>query len=316
MRKFLIKLALFFIPFILCALLIFLVDPYNLFHVSKLFSDETKIEVLNRTNASIPRGNTLWKTLEYLRFPTPNILLGDSKVAYLQNSVLSKRIGSPTYNLGSAGFNYYSVIEMFWVAAEKENLKNVIIEGNFFGYNEEYNNYNLFGPTRQVLDKPYTYLYNWDYLMDSFAILYYSISGDQHFVSRGYQRTNDNWGKSERIMHKVLDKNAFTYPQDIFDGLLEIAQYCKANDINLIVIIPPDFYEVHQFVEKTDLAADYKRFVADMNKLGVTFDYNSDELPFSRNRDFYADHFHVKMEYADSLIALLFQPEVLEAMKQ
>lgn len=315
MVKLLVRLILFLSPFLLVALFILIVDPYNLVNISKVFNDETKIRVLNRSNSTTPRGNTLWKTIEYRRDPKENILLGDSKVAPLKSDELSEAIGMDIYNLGSAGFNYRSVIEMFWMAADRTELKNVIIQANFYSYNVEGNNYELYGPTRQVIKKPYTYFYNWDYLLDSFSVLYYQISGDEKFVSRGFHDTDDNWEKSTRLIETEYVLPRYQYPRSVHDDLVQIADYCKEHDINLVFVIPPDYYEVKEYIEKNGLSDKYLEFVQDLEALGPTVDIDAQDLPFSYNQDIFADHFHFKKEYTDSLISIFFQPEVKSLLR-
>lgn len=283
---------------------VFIVDPYNLFYISRIFSDNSKFKCVNRSNASSPRGNILWKTIEFKRNPTPNIILGDSRMEDVNPDCLSKKLGGPVTNMAVPAGNNKTIIDLFWMAAKTTELKNVFIQTNFNRYNALFN-FDLFEPTRQLLHKPFYYFFKWNYIEDAFSVMYYSVSGDEKYVSQSYRFRDDNWSSTEHLITNELSRFDYVYPTKLYSGLKGIATYCKENHINLQFIIAPDFYESHSYIRIYGLEKEYRKFKSDIKALGSTVDLD-DGMPFSYNKNNYLDHFHIKPHMADTIVSMMF----------
>jgi hypothetical protein len=305
MKKIIFKLLIFLSPFIFISLFIFIVDPYNFLNISHVFSDEIKLKCINRSNESIPRGTILWKTLEFRRNPSQNIMVGDSRAAYISNSALEKNFGEKSSNLAVAGSNYRSAIELFWMAARTTTLKNVIFQTNFDTYNVEGSSLNIFTATEQLINKPTSYFFNWTFIKDAFAVLYYAVSKNEKFVSRGFIRSSDNWEKSAKGLDLRYNLKHYKYPVGLTDELKKISKYCSDNNINFMFVIPPDYFEVVNYVEEHGISDYYNRFKTDLKMTGKTIDLDT-KLPFSFVKENYADHFHIRFEIADTLVSMIF----------
>lgn len=286
------------------ALLILIVDPYNLFNISKLFSDEDKIKCLNRSNASSPRGNILWKTVAFKRDPAPNIILGDSRMADINPKTFEKVYGEKFANLAIPAGNNKTIIDLFWMAARTTKLKNVFIQTNFNRYNALFT-FDLYEKTRQLIEKPLYYFGSWNYIEDSFSILYYSFSNDETYVNQSFKYQKDNWSLTEKLIIKEFSEYDYIYPQKIFDDFTVIASYCKENNINLQFIIAPDNYEYHSYIRIFKLEQQYERFKNDLKKLGTTIDLD-EGLPITYNKKNYLDHFHLNPQIADTIAYYMF----------
>jgi hypothetical protein len=304
MKTLLLKLLLFFLPFICIAVIVFIVDPYDLFYVSRIFSDASKYKCVNRSNASSPRGNILWKTIEFKRNPAPNIILGDSRMEDVNPDCLSKRLGGKVANLAVPAGNNKTIIDLFWMAAKTTQLKNVFIQTNFNRYNALFN-FDLFEPTRQLLNKPFYYFLKWNYIEDAFSVMYYSFSKDEDYVSQSYRFRDDNWSSTEKLITNELSRFDYVYPTKLYSGLKDIAIYCKENRINLRFVIAPDFFESHSYIRIFGLENEYRQFKTDIKALGSTVDLDNG-MPFSYKKDNYLDHFHIKPNMADTIVSMIF----------
>lgn len=294
------KLLLFLAPFILVAFFIILVDPYNLLNISHLFTDEAKIKCLNRTDETTLRGNLLWKTIEFKRNPVPNILIGNSRTAEVTDSCLEKKLGGGATNLAFPGCNLRTSIDLFWMAANAIKLENVIFQIDFNIYNAQ-RNPDLYESTRQIITKRLQYFFDWNCLKDAIAVFYYSITLNKKFVSRSYSHRTDGWDLTESFLKNKF--SAYTYPKDLHNKLIEISDYCKSKNINLIFLIAPNYQDVKTYVKSHDLEDEEDQFKSDLRALGTTVDLDNGQA-ISFNKENYFDEFHLKSQFVDSIISM------------
>jgi hypothetical protein len=280
-----------------------MIDPYNLFDISSLITDEIKIKCLNRNSKVAPRANATWKTLKFLKDPTPNIVLGDSRVAFLSDTSFEEKLGGKVSNLAIPSGNIKTINDLFWMASSKTILHNVIIQINFNRYNAAVNR-DLLLPVRQLINKPYIYFFNANYVKDSFEVFLMALKNNQS-QSDSLTKTVDNWQSSEYFLINHFKHRSHTYPEKYYNELHKISEFCKAENINLLFVITPNFYTVHQYIKRFNCQDDYKRFKTDLKSLGPTNDLDFG-LPISYNKDMYLDHFHIQPCLADTLLSLIF----------
>jgi hypothetical protein len=286
-----------------------MVDPYNLFNISHIFPDEAKIKCFNRTDATTPRGNYLWKNIAFRRDPSPNIFLGDSRMAVINIDLLEEKIGGKVSNLAIPGGNLRTIIDMFWMAAKTAKLENVFIQIDFKDYND-FGNKDLFGRIIKLLDNPLSYFFNWKYLLDSFSVFYYTMSRDENYVSRSFENRQDNWKLSELYLRNVFAQKYF-YPVQLKAEMTKISNFCNEEKINLIFVIAPNYYEEHNIVKSFNRENDYNRFINDISSLGMTINLNNG-LAFSLDKSNYSDYYHIRSTMKDTLISMIFQSPLLK----
>ncbi len=279
-----------------------LVDPYNLFVFPSIISDEIKEISLERSKAITSRANATWRTLKFHKEPTPNIVLGDSRIAYISDAKLEEKLGGKVSNLAIPGSSIKTITDLFWIAANSVKLDNVIIQINFNRYNEAIN-YDLLTDIRPLINKPYSYFFNANYVKDSFAVLLNSLRKEKK--TRFLSEDTNLWNYPEKWIMDDFRDYGYQYPEDYFNELKEISEYCAINNIDLLFVISPNYYLVHQYIIKHNYEADYQRFKADLKLLGTTIDLDC-ELPISYNKEMYNDYFHFKPYLADTLISLIY----------
>lgn len=309
MNETLKKLIVFLSPFILITLVTYFVDPYDLFNTFHLIKDETKIMCINRTDASSPRGNLLWRTLKFQRNPTPNILLGTSKMGEISDQSLDKYFRGGATNLAFGGANYRTINDLFWMATNTTRLENVIIQTDFNTYNA-FANANLYDPVQKIIDKPSNYFFNFNIVNDAIALLYFLITKNEGFVHRSYKYKLDFFSGTQTNLLDGVFKN-HVYPEQFHEDLSNISDFCRKENINLIFYIAPDYYAVKDYIKDNNIEDEYNRFRSDITALGTTVDMNNG-IPFSYNKENYLDFFHVKFELTDSLLSMLFRPDLID----
>ncbi len=304
MKKIYLKLFVFLSPFIINALLIIMVDPYNFLGLSHIIPDSYKIKCLGRTMETTPRGNICWKILEYGRSPKENILIGDSRMVHIDNSLSEKIIGEEVYNFSIPGANFRTVNDIFWEAAKNKDLKQVYLQVGFLNFSKNVA-YDLMESLNEYRREPFKYFYDKDIIEDTWVNIYYYFSHDENYVNLDYrERDVDLWSRAQRLTDGRLAK--YEYSTDYEKELKKISEYCKKNNIGLYFILLPTQKGFTDKVASKGLDNEYDMFNSFIESLGNTISFNHMDQ-FTSNKANFKDYFHYHQEARDSITCLLWQ---------
>lgn len=298
MNKFLMKGLLFCSPFLVCYVFIFIIDPYEFINVSHIIKSEDKFEVLRRSDESLPRGHMLWKTLHFQRKPVKNIIIGDSQAAGFNDSLISEISGEEYYNFAITGASYKTMFKVFWFATETTALERVYFQVGFMNYN--YNRtYCIYHFAQDYFDNPYTYFTTKEILYDSYYNFLYYVTKDSDLIKQSYEHqpveTRDV--RSAAILELFFNK--YIYPDEYYEGLKEISDYCQTHNIELNFIIFPMYDAANDYIVENNLDEMNQRFKKDINSMGHTYDFDA-RSDFTKNRDNFIDYFHpISEAYVD-----------------
>jgi len=299
MKNYLRKGFYFSIPVLLCFLFIFIIDPYEFIDISHVINDENKIKVLNRHDESSPRGNVLWKIIHFGKKPVKNILIGDSQGKHIKESLIKEISGKDFFNFCVPGASYETMAKIFWFAAENTKLECVYFQVGFMNYNAS-RSYCLYNFAQDYIDKPYLYFTTKEIFFDSFFNLLYQTTKNPKIVENSY--VYEEIEVLDKITSKRLELffSDYIYPEDTYDELKRIADYCKKNDIELKFIILPIYEGTHEYLDSHDLTGMEKKFKDDIKSLGYTYDF---DVPgeTSRVRENFIDYFHPRDNIIDEL---------------
>ena len=301
MKKFLSRFILFFIPLFIITIVVSVIDPYNYFFHGNFISDNAKISVINRSPESMPRGNTLWKSIDFKQHPLQNIIIGDSRAFDLNTDTIAKVSGTEYFNFGVPGGNFRSVIETFWYINDLVKLDKVYIQVGFYNYSAG-SDYNLMSDAKKVMRKPYLFFTRFYFFNESLLDVFYSFRHEEQNENRsGDDFDADNW---EKVLKKQGENsiNTMRYPENYYKELKKIAAYCEENNIELSFIIFPDQEDFHQVIadkQKNDL---YTRYKADIHSLGKVYDFDVPESKIRDDRSNYRDIFHLKHRLINGFI--------------
>jgi hypothetical protein len=290
MSKFLRRFCLFFVPLFGLALIVLIVDPYNYFFNHNFIPNEIKFHVINRSAESMPRGNTLWKLIDFKKHPVKNILIGDSRAYDLNVDTIKKVSGIQFYNFGVPGGNYNSIIETFWYVNSIIKPERVYIQVGFHNYSEN-SSYDLMADAKKVVARPYFFFSRFYFLQESFLDMYYAVHGispdqsDGKYNEQTWQKILQNQGNSSLV--------AMKYPAKYHDELAKISGYCRENNIELVFIIFPDQQDFHDLITQHSLTGLYQKYKADMNALGKVIDFDDTNSEIIKNRSNYRDIYHL-----------------------
>jgi hypothetical protein len=275
-------------------------DPYNYFLHGNFISDTVKLRVINRNPKSMPRGNTLWKFIDFERHPRKNIIIGDSRAFDLDVSLIKKMTGRDYYNFGVPGGNYNSIIETFWYTAGISKPEKVYIQVSFHTYSKS-SDYNLVADARKVYNSPYLFFTRGYFFQEAMLGACYSVC---RIPEPGKEKLPFNESAWQQMLIKQVDSplSVMSSPDEYYTELKKISDYCKTNDIELQFIIFPDQQDFHDLVKKHSLTDEYMNYKKDINSLGKTYDFDTPESDFTGDRRNYRDVYHLNTDLIDSCI--------------
>jgi hypothetical protein len=291
--------VLFAFPILAVVFFIIVIDPYEFIDIFHVIPPQSKIDVLNRSDATSPRGNMLWKIIHFKREPVGKLIIGDSQGSRIKESLIKEISGKDYFNFCVEGASFETMIDIFWFATEQIKLKEVFFQVGFMNYNAN-RSYNLFHFGKDYFDKPYIYFTSPKILKDSYVNLLYYKTKNRELVEKsyGYMSEEDLKGLSEFRLKLFFDN--YIYPENNYLELKKISNYCIENGIELNFLILPVYVKTLEYIEVQDLKLENLRFKEDMGRLGNVYDYEVLNEQ-ARNRANFIDYFHPKQHILDEI---------------
>lgn len=312
MKKYVFKALLFALPLILYVALIAIVDPYNFINLFKVIDDNDKFMVLQRTDESSPRGNLLWKTIQFRRKPVSKIIVGDSQGKDISVQIIKEQTGEDYFNFCFPGASFTTIFKTFWFAAEQTKLEKVYFQVAFMNYNMN-RDYDLWHFAGDYMKRPYEYFTTKEIFFDALANVAWATTRNPRIISRSYEFLPPEDMENLAQTRLELFFSTYTYPEIYKQEIAKIAEYCKSNDIEFTFLILPVYHKVDDYLAKNNLFTDKLKFKTDLNSLGDIYDL--DKLAgLKAYRYNFIDYFHPTQAVIDSLTRLVWtnEPMVIE----
>ena len=129
-RKLITNCCIFSIPIFIWVLILLLVDPFNYFSNNNVVDEQTKHQSARKLNS------LLYNTIAFKNNPTPNVIIGDSRIKRLQIKEIKNITGDEYFILHSNAAKLNEIIDLFWLCNDFTKLENVLLGINFNLYNE------------------------------------------------------------------------------------------------------------------------------------------------------------------------------------
>ena len=324
MKKFLLKLCLYLLPFLVVLGAFLALEPYDYFGL--------------RGGDSTYLSRPLSAVREMLREKPQNIILGDSRMANLNTDYIRELTGEEYMMLGFGGAQTGELLELFWYAAEHCELEKVVFGLNLYSSCGEQSA----GRIPAVIDRaedPADFVFNANIWLEAIN------NGKMKLVNLAATLL----GRSD-MMQFHEDPTDFTLPQtvsdargevyrsdleayceilkvqlqptsEIEDQLLvrigEMITYCKDNGIELIIVYPPMHQSVQQLVvdaQGLDVQMEkYKRFIAAQGVAVYDMEFDSE---FTRCEDNFFDGYHLMNSRKQYFAELLFTDIEAECIRR
>lgn len=276
-KKLLIRLGIFIIPVLLYTLILSKIDPFNYFSDNNILSQETEYQTARKLNS------LLYNTINFKNHPTPNIIIGDSRIRRLPTTEIEQITGDKYFILNSNAAKLNEIIDLFWISTKYSKLENVILGVNFNLYNE-YAYSNRVHEVEKMIENPLMYMFNGNILEVTILAIQHHFTGSAPNISRNIMLKRALKGKSfkdkkiwwEYNINSVA-KNQYSrykYPAGLIDRLKEVDAYCSDNNINLILLNVPHHKEYRQRVIDFNLKEAERKFKDEIKNIGTVIDYD------------------------------------------
>jgi hypothetical protein len=261
---------------------------------------------LPREQVSSQMHNRLFKMSQYISDPKDIIILGDSRAKAIKEEYFNELGHKGISNLAFGGGTLYEAIDAFWYV-EKDilKLKKVYIGIPFNLYNE-LNRMNLVPEANAFLEHPVSYHLNSFILKASLFNIYAKLTGNNPASRKPDMKKEKFW--QYQLLRTNKTYSTWKTPKLLYERLVELADYCKANNIELIFFIPPTHLDLQNKVVEhglQDKYAAYKKQLAELSTL-IDFDFPND---ITRDKSRFKDPYHASEEVARQVAGELLDPK-------
>jgi len=291
--KFLKKLAIFVLPFVLYSAVIGFIDPFNYFDSGSPVRDELKQDISFKLNYA------MWKMLEFRQTPHPDLLLGDSRMMDMDAQAISSLTGDDFYNFAYGGGSLKEAIATIRFADDQTTLNSLTIGLDLNSYNGS-DVKDRVSEVLGALDNPFLYITNNTVMIAAWKLMKSAVSGQP-------ERIGQPVGDRDAFWRTQLDVTARVYFANYRDPVLyraqltEIAELCQEKGIRLSFIIFPSHKDLMDRIQSYDLEEANRMMRQDLAVMGTVYDFAWDNAS-TRNRDNFKDPYHFTPEVMASII--------------
>lgn len=288
MRKFVGKLILAGLPFLLYIILFVKYEPYNYWGIKPERSG----------NWTTP----LARVREFMRHPSENIILGDSRMNHFDLDAIEEQTGVRYANLATGGQGLNLSSQLYEWAKNKTDIQSVIIDASFYQIME-----GSWSPSAEpvfvIAERPLTYLVTRDYVTETFGLCYADIKkhlGKEADMVKPEMEVSDGKYRGDLVYYATQNIlpgcQNYTIGEEQMGYVTHIVDDTKEHGGTAIIVIPPVQESIWDYVIyplglEPELA-EYKETLVHHATL-----YDGEWLSeFAMNQDIYADGFHFLLE--------------------
>jgi hypothetical protein len=286
-----------------------IIDPFNYFFESNFIENKTKSISAARSNKVMPRGTLFWKMNAFDRNPDSNVIIGDSRGVHIDTAMVRDITGEKYFNFAVPGANMETNISLFWHATKTIKLKSVYWQLGFSNFSENEHSPNLVEMISPFRENVIKYFFKSWFWADAFYTFYYYLLPGKKAELTPADETrislrDKNWPEIIKRQGEWKFKN-YSYPDNIFDDMEAISEYCETNGIDLNFIIFPSHPAYFQLIDTFQLTDERNQFKEEIYSLGKTYDFGF-ENKFTMDSTLFFDLYHVKQSVTDSITVDIF----------
>ena len=294
MKKLLIKLTAIALPIVIYFGAFVVFEPYNYFglkNTSEQRADDDSI---------IGRLITFEHTLP------ENLILGDSRMAHFDLEYIHELTGETYGTLAFGGAAMNETIDLFWYATETNpNLKRVVMAVSFYNLNQSYYR-NRMEQINTIMKNPLAYMLNFNYNVEMLNNVRYTLTGvttgasmeegvwptEDYFYENGTPRPYRRNLEEYAVQDILAVCTGYTLDEEDLARLVEVADYCAENNIELIFVLPPaDASIIELVVEPLGINESMEYYIPILQAHACVLNY---EYPYYyENGELYYDGFHL-----------------------
>lgn len=277
------KFLIFSIPFMGILALEVIIDPFN------FMSDEINKNMVDlKRNISLKKNYYLYSLIEYDRNPTSTIILGDSRDAAFSTLQFQELTNEKVTNLAGGGGSLKDVIEIFWCICKKHSLKKVYMGVSMLTYNGILLRDRVSESIRVRNSLP-LYLVSRCTLESTMLILQSKFFKKEVDLEQPPFNREEFW--QYQLERSARYYSTYTYPQNYYNELKKISEYCHDHNICLVFCISPTHTDLQKKINEFRLNSECEKFKNDLISFGDVYDFDWDN-PLTSNKNNFGDPFH------------------------
>ncbi|HVO47233.1 MAG TPA: hypothetical protein VMT29_12945 [Steroidobacteraceae bacterium] len=283
MLRLLSRATLLSLPFVLLAILVAIVDPFDCLGLSSVVAEQVKFVVAQ------PLHNPLWKVQKFRSAPQSRLILGDSSMASLNAADIRAASGQDYFNFAYGGGTLAEAIDTYWLAARSVHLEAVYIGIGLINFNE-YQNLNRVPEALAIVSSPLRYLTNRLVVAAAFLSAYGALSPHTLDLTTPSIDRQAFWRfQLDEAAPQLLHE--YRFPRTSAARLQALAADCRRHGTRLVIVIPPTSIELQRRFVELGREQDEARFKSFVRTLGTVYDF---DIPneFTRERTNFIDPFH------------------------
>jgi len=282
-------------PFALILGTVAWVDPYGMFGWKGPVPIELKEKNLYHSGRTMPFSNLMWKLVAFKQKPVRNVLLGDSRLSHFDVGYLREVDGRTWFNFGVPGGNVRTLADVFSYADSATILERVMVQVNFRAMNKGFD-WDLFHEPALLVNEPLLYVTN-RRVIEATGLNLISRFWPEKLSYDAVPK--DQW---ERVLKMERDNAAsFTFDEQAFARLEQIAERCHARGIKLVFVEYPTHDEVRSIYSEAGLDDERAQYAARMRSMADYLDLDHDGV-FPADRSLWRDPMHLTEEAQRLLI--------------
>ena len=293
MKKFLNKIIVFCIPFLIWILIVIVVDPFNYFNKINIIDNEAKINAYHLNPL-------LFNTISYVNNPAKNLLIGDSRTNSLSVDLINSYSKKKYKKLTTNATKMNEILELFHYTNDIKKIEHLVIGVNFSMFNK-FSYDDRVRIVKKIIDNPLLYIFSKDVLEASYYVLrshFFKIN-----VNNKLNISKDdfwNWTINFKGNHWY---GKYKYPENLYSELIKFDEYTSENNIKVIFIITPHHRDFYKKLKENNLQNEEMKFKKIMSSLkALVFDFDF-ENKLTVNKKNFTDPIH----YNDSIGRLIVE---------
>lgn len=286
MKKFIWKLTLASLPFIIYLTIFIIYEPYNYWGI--------------KDSKSGRWATPLARVREFQRNPAENLILGDSRMNHFDFDYVEEIEGERFANLSTGGQALNLSRELYEWAKSQIAVRDVVIDASFYQIREGNDS-----PSAQavfaIAEQPLAYITTRDYVVEAFELFITDIEdffarGNMEQTSESSIAQNDSKYREDLVIYatdSILPCcKKYSIGEEQMRDIIFIADDVRENGGEPLIICPPVQESIWDYVIfPLELEDELETYKSELEEHSMIYDMEwiSD---FARNQDIYADGFH------------------------
>jgi hypothetical protein len=270
-RRFFFQVLLFATPFLVWAMIVIAIDPFDYFNLFHVVPEPVKLQNAASLNSM------MFNMLKEAHEPCENLIIGDSRVQGLSLDEIRKVTGERYHTLYSNALKLNEAVDLFWFANQQRQLKHVVFGINFNEYNE-YAYADRVHSVEAVIHNPLLYLFDRSTAQAVYYLVKALLAGKKGVSSQPPMSREAFWNYIVTVRGREHYAK-YRHPDALYRRMQDMVAFAKEQGTEVTIIIVPHHEDFQKRVREFGLVDQYLRFKREMSDIGarvIDYDYRND----------------------------------------